>query len=282
MIKMKLIMKLKNILIGIGLITSLQGVQSCIDDRGNYSYISNEELLPVTISGFEDTTVIIRSTLNITPVLENMDDESRYIHLWYAAPSVTAGFTPQRDTLSLEKDLSFEVTYESGTYNLVYELRDPKLDIYVRKQVLMTVQSDVSTGWYVMKEENGETDIDYISMDGKKIENLITASGQERLKGKPVKMAYQSSRYTPVIQNPDGTTTRLNNKRAFHVFSDQDIKIFNADNMALFYNYEDYFYEVPEVCKPENCGMYSTDFYAINAGKVYSIYGMSPNSGMLG
>ena len=121
-------MKLKNILIGIGLITSLQGVQSCIDDRGNYSYISNEELLPVTISGFEDTTVIIRSTLNITPVLENMDDESRYIHLWYAAPSVTAGFTPQRDTLSLEKDLSFEVTYESGTYNLVYELRDPKLD----------------------------------------------------------------------------------------------------------------------------------------------------------
>lgn len=202
-------MKLKNILIGIGLITSLQGVQSCIDDRGNYSYISNEELLPVTISGFEDTTVIIRSTLNITPVLENMDDESRYIHLWYAAPSVTAGFTPQRDTLSLEKDLSFEVTYESGTYNLVYELRDPKLDIYVRKQVLMTVQSDVSTGWYVMKEENGETDIDYISMDGKKIENLITASGQERLKGKPVKMAYQSSRYTPVIQNPDGTTTQV-------------------------------------------------------------------------
>ena len=48
-------MKLKNILIGIGLITSLQGVQSCIDDRGNYSYISNEELLPVTISGFEPT-----------------------------------------------------------------------------------------------------------------------------------------------------------------------------------------------------------------------------------
>lgn len=30
-----------------------------------------------------------------------------------------------------------------------------------------------------MKEENGETDIDYISMDGKKIENLITASGQD-------------------------------------------------------------------------------------------------------
>lgn len=275
-------MKLKNILIGLGLLMLFQGTQSCIDDRGNYSYISKEELLPVTISGFEDTTVVIRSTLNITPVLENMDDEARYIHLWYAAPSVTAGFAPQRDTLSLEKDLSFEVTYESGTYNLVYEVRDPKLDIYVRKQVLMTVQSDVSTGWYVMKEENGETDIDYISMDEEKIENLITTFGQKRLKGKPVKMVYQSSRYTPVIQNPDGTTTQLVNKKAFHVFSDQDIKIFNADNMDLFYNYEDYFYEVPEVCKPQNCGMISSDFYAINAGKVYSIYGMSSNSGMLG
>ena len=243
-------MKLKNILIGLGLLMLFQGTQSCIDDRGNYSYISKEELLPVTISGFEDTTVVIRSTLNITPILENMDDESRYIHLWYAAPSVTAGFAPQRDTLSLKKELSFDVTYESGTYNLVYELRDPKLD--------------------------------YISMNEEKIENLITTFGQKRLKGKPVKMVYQSSRYTPEIQNPDGTTTQLVNKKAFHVYSDQDIKIFNADNMDLFYNYEDYFYEVPETCKPENCGMISSDFYAINAGKVYSIYGMSSNSGMLG
>ena len=48
-------------------------------------------------------------------------------------------------------------------------------------------------------------------------------------------MAYQSSRYTPVIQNPDGTTTQLVNKKAFHIYSDQDIKIFNADNMDLFY-----------------------------------------------
>ncbi|WP_158582599.1 PKD-like family lipoprotein [Odoribacter sp. AF15-53] len=275
-------MKLKNILIGLGLLALFQGTQSCIDDRGNYDYMDKDVLLPVTISGFEDTTVVIRSTLNITPVLENMDDESRYIHLWYAAPSMTAGFAPQRDTLSLKKELSFDVTYESGTYNLVYELRDPKLDIYVRKQVLMTVQSDVSTGWYVMKEENGETDIDYIAMDGDKIENLITSFGQQRLKGKPIKMVYQSSRYTPSVQNPDGTTTNLVNKKAFHVFSDQDIKIFNADNMDLFYNYEDYFYEVPEKCQPQNCGIISTDFYAINAGKVYSIYGMSSNSGMLG
>ena len=113
MIKMKLLMKLKNILIGLGLLMLFLGTQSCIVYRVNYIYISKEELLPVTISGFEDTTVVIRSTLNITPVLENMDDEARYIHLWYAAPSVTAGFAPQRDTLSLEKDLSFEVTYES-------------------------------------------------------------------------------------------------------------------------------------------------------------------------
>lgn len=275
-------MKLKNIFIFLGLITFLQGVQSCIDDRGNYDYIDLKTLLPVTISGFEDTTVVMRSTLCITPILEGMDDESRYVHLWYAAPSVTAGSAPQRDTLSLSRELSFDVTYESGTYNLVYELRDPKRDIYVQKRVLMTVQSDISAGWYVMKEENDETDIDYITMDGVKIENLILSSGQERLAGKPVKMAYQSSRYTPVVTNPDGTKTKLVNKKAFHVFSDRDIKIFNADNMGLFYNYEDYFYEVPDERKPQNCGFYSTDLYVINAGKVYTLYGMSPNSGMLG
>lgn len=275
-------MKLKNIFMFLGLITFLQGVQSCIDDRGNYDYIDLKTLLPVTISGFEDTTVIMRSTLHITPILDGMDDESRYVHLWYAVPSVTAGFAPQRDTLSLEKELSFNVTYESGKYYLVYELRDPKRDIYIQKRVLMIVQSDLSAGWYVMKEENDETDIDYITMDGTKIENLILSSGQERLMGKPVKMAYQSERYTPVITNPDGTVTKLENKKAFHVFSDRDIKIFNADNMGLFYNYEDYFYEMPAERRPQNCGYFSMDFFAINAGKVYSIYGMSSNSGMLG
>ena len=85
MIKMELFMKLKNILIGLGLFMLFHVTQSCIDDRGNYDYMDKEVLLPVTISGFEDTTVVIRSILNIDPVLNNMDDESRYTHLWYAA-----------------------------------------------------------------------------------------------------------------------------------------------------------------------------------------------------
>lgn len=105
MIKMELFMKLKNILIGLGLFMLFHVTQSCIDDRGNYDYMDKEVLLPVTISGFEDTTVVIRSILNIDPVLNNMDDESRYTHLWYAAPSVTAGFAPKRDTLSREKKI---------------------------------------------------------------------------------------------------------------------------------------------------------------------------------
>lgn len=276
-------MRLRNILIALVMAVLLQGVYSCIDDKGNYSYIDKETLFPVTISGFEDTTVVMRTVLNIDPVLNNMDDTSRYIHLWYALPTNVAGYTPKRDTLSLERKLSFTVTYETGTYKLVYELRDPKLDIYTYKDVRLTVQSDLGAGWYILKEENGETDIDYVTEEGVLKENLLASSGQERLKGKPVKMYYQSSRYSVDVENPDGTVTRLSNQRAFHVLSDQDMRTFNADNMGVFYDYEHYFYETPEVCRPQNFGAGgSYYYYAINAGKLHSLYTMSANNGKLG
>lgn len=275
-------MKTKNIFWGSVVLMLLSGLWSCIDDRGNYDYIGMDELFPVRISGFEDTAVVMRTRLKISPVLTGMDNEARYTHLWYAAPSVTAGFAPQRDTLSQTKDLDFEVTYESGTYNLVYELRDPKLDIYARKQVLLTVSSDVAGGWYVLKDQNDETDFDYLLMDGTKKADVLRAAGNQQLKGKAVKIVYQSGRYTPQITNPDGTVTTLSNKKALHVLSDSYLKVFNADNLELFKNFEGFFYETPAECKPQNCGYIGTDYYLMNAGKMYSIYGMSQNIGMCG
>lgn len=266
---------------------------SCINDLGNYEYTSPEELLPVTISGYGDTTAVIGSDLVIHPVLNNLDDENRYIYLWWAAHSQTAGFAPQRDTLAQTRDLSVTIRMEAGTYNLVFEVRDPKLDIYVRKQVLLTVSaSDITTGWYVLKDINDETDFDYISADETIIPDVlrnlaarqdivngpVTVGGQQ-LQGKAVKIVRQGTRYYHQVTNADGTVTTLANQRALHILSDRDFKTFNSDNIYLFKEFEDGFYEAPQERKPQNILFFSTDLYAINAGKLYSIYGMSANVG---
>ena len=161
-------MKLKNIFIVLGLAVMFSGLQSCVDDRGNYDYIGADELIPVTIAGLKDTTVLMRWTLHITPTLKNMGDETRYSHLWYAIPKNVFGYIPQRDTLSRGKELNFEVSYESGNYRLIYEIRDTLLDVYKKEEVTMTVQSNIGTGWFVLKDVNEKTDFDYVSLKGKR------------------------------------------------------------------------------------------------------------------
>lgn len=275
-------MKLKNIFIVFGLAVMFSGLQSCVDDRGNYDYMGTDELIPVTIVGLKDTTVLMRSTLHITPTLKNMGDETRYSHLWYAIPKNVFGYIPQRDTLSRGKELNFEVSYESGNYRLIYEIRDTLLDVYKKEEVTMTVQSNIGTGWFVLKDINEKTDFDYVNLKGQKIENVIAGAGRETLNGRAVKIAFQSESYTPVIENPDGTSTQLQNKKAFFVLSDRDMKIFNADNMDLFKNFDNSFYEAPEIRQPQNCVYNFWNVFLINAGKAYSINGFSMNSGIFG
>ncbi|WP_292265421.1 PKD-like family lipoprotein [Butyricimonas sp.] len=274
-------MRLKNILVGLSWIL-VSGLHSCVDDRGNYDYTDVDELIPITISGLEDTTVMMRSVLHIVPELGNIKDEARYSYLWYTIPKNVFGYIPRRDTLSREKELNVEITYESGNYHLIYEIRDTLLDVYTNKDVTMVVQSNIGKGWYVLKDVNEKTDFDYVNLKGEKTENLIAEAGEEALLGKAVKIVFQGELYTPVIENPDGTSTQLDNKKAFFVLSEQDMKIFNADNMNLFKTFEECFYEAPGVRRLQNCVYNSWNDYLINDGKIYSICGQSMNSGMFG
>lgn len=273
------IMKKMNISGLIGIFLLLTGFYGCIDDRGNYDYLSREEVMPVSIDGLQDTTVEIMSVLKIAPVITGMTDESKYSYLWYAANSQTAGLAPTRDTLSLTRDLEFPVTYESGTYNLVFEIRDKETDVYVRKGVLMTVASVFAHGWYVLKDENGQTDFDFINGEGGSTPNVIRSFGRQPLPGIGKKIFYQSGGYYHQVEQADGTIVTLVNKKVMHVLTDRDLNILNADNMEIFKTYDEAFYEAPVRHAPQNCCNYSRDVYLINAGKMHSIYGMSANIG---
>jgi len=48
-------------------------LNSCIDDKGNYVYDDLENVMPVTIDGIRDTTIMINTVLRIEPVVQNTD-----------------------------------------------------------------------------------------------------------------------------------------------------------------------------------------------------------------
>ncbi|MEG2340856.1 MAG: PKD-like family lipoprotein [Odoribacter sp.] len=273
-------MKVKHIILGMGCLLFLISQHSCIDDRGSFAFQSGEEMMPVKITEMKDTTVDIMENLKIEPEITGLEEGREYSYLWYAASSVTAGVAPQRDTLSQERNMDFTVKYESGTYNLVFEVRDVEHNIYARTQLLMTVASKFAYGWYVLKEEANKTDIDFVLPDGTVKSNVIRTLGMEPLDGKPMALGYQPQRYYHQIDNSDGTVTTLANKKAIFVLSGNDLRILNADNMSVFKpSFSECFYEPPLEKRPQNIHTAYGDAYLINAGKMYSIYGMSRNIG---
>lgn len=257
---------------------------SCVNDTGNYTYLSAEDVLPIDIIGLqEDLSVIQGERLQISPNIEKMDDPARYTYIWYVTEAQTAGALPIKRNIGNEKTLDVKINLDAGSYLLNFMVMDEKKDIYKRKQVKLEVRaSNISTGWYVLKDQNNETDFDYIDSEGTIYADVL-AKGGNQLKGKAVGMSYQSGRYYHNLVSNTGVITKLTNQKVFHVLSTEDIRTFNAQNMLLFKKYEEEFYSLPSVCNPQGVISQNTDgnVFLLNAGKLHSIYGMSPNIGKL-
>lgn len=275
-------MKIKYILFAIIIITGIW--TSCVEDPGNYDYKTKEELLPVEITSLESSYVILQAEkLAITPEFIKMDNENRYSYLWYTI-SQSGGQIPVRDTLAQTKDLDVVVKLKAGTYKLYFEVRDLQLDIYINATSSLEVtQSNITGGWFILKDENDETDFDYINLKGEMTKNVLqNISIDKQLKGKAKKIIYQSSRYYHQQVNEDGTVTLLTNQRAYHIVSDKEYKTFNAANLSIFKEYEEQFYSFPGAGIADVGYDGSSNLYTINTNKIYSIYGYSSNVGKYG
>ena len=277
-------MKKINITIRLFILTLL--ASSCVNDLGNYNYISPEELLPISISGLKDTTIIINTELDITPVIANMDNESQYEYLWFVAPTTTAGSLPVRDTLAQTRNLSVKIQKVPASYFLTFMVLDKKKDIYAYQRVTLTVSgTTVTSGYYILKDSNDETDFDYITKTGEMTPNVLKeVVGGMQLKGKAVQVEYQGSYYCHENVLPDGTVQLLTGQRAIHILSDKDMKTFNAATMLLFKDFESEFYNFNEVVgrTPQHFRVGSDAIYLINGNNVHNCYTMASHTGRFG
>ncbi|NLI36263.1 MAG: hypothetical protein GX416_07120 [Bacteroidales bacterium] len=247
-------------------------VCGCYDDKGNYNYMSENELMPVGISAIDSISVKTQSALNITPKLTN-DDTSRYTYLWYTLDKSNP-YT--RDTLSTQHDLSINCNLSVGNYTLYYQVKDPRKNIYKSVNTPLTVTAtDINAGWYVLKAKDGFTDVDYFSLSGAMKANLLTdVVKTEKLQGTPVSMIYIPSNYNHAVTNPDGTTTILYNQSAYHIVANKDMVTLNANDLTVFKRLNDEFYETPSNINLQGIQQdsYNTQ-YLINDGHLHFQYG---------
>lgn len=256
---------------------------ACIDDEGNYNYIDANSIFPVEIEGLcSDTSILKGETLRLSPIIIN-DDSSRYTYSWYIMDYDAQGFLPRQWDLSTEKDLEWTANLDPATYRLNFRVYDKQQDLFVRHEIIINITAaPMTSGWYILKDDGQNTDLDYISQTTERYNNILTGYG-ENIPGTAIMMAYQNGRYYHNITNNDGSVTTKSNLSVYHILTSEDIRTYDAKDFTLYKTFEEQFYGNSEICHPQ-CILYgsSATTVLLNNGKAYKINGMSANIGKYG
>lgn len=224
-----------SILVAVGLFAA-----SCYDDKGNYDYTTIGEIV---VTGMEESYSVVTAfdTLHISPQFEGKEN---YDCLWTMYPNLSADAVP--DTLSTMPDLEYPVTHEPNTYTLVLTVIS-KLNgdrQYFTSEV--EIRSEYSVGCYILKEVEGQTDIDLYSPEFELAPDILHSTSS-RVAGRPLSFALCSEQ---TILDENGIMNT--GVKTIWICADEDVRNLRLDNMEPLYDIHSMFIEEPEGEQPQN------------------------------
>lgn len=253
---------------------------SCYEDKGNYDYISEDDAAGVVLGSLEGATVKANEVLKIEPQMKGGEGDN-FSYLWYTLSS--GSYNVKKDTLSQERELNVPINLKEGKYTLYYQVTNKLNGVFRSVEAPLTVTAtDITSGWYVMKEIDGGTDFDYYSLDGKKtVNDFMTSSlGMQPMKGSPVGMVFLDASYNHEEEGADGKVTKETGLSAYHIMSTHDFITLNGSDFSLLKNLQQEFYETPSSINfsylfidssLREQGYTSDDCYLINNGKLHAM-----------
>lgn len=265
---------MKRIIAYISLATALF-FASCTEDKGNYDYVDRTDIIDVKISDIdpEGYEVALGDVLNITPTVTGLKPGREYSYEWYINSENPHGGGYVSKSLANTLELDAEVAaVPTINYFLYFKVTDVERNVYADYQTRLKVSaSTLTTGWYVVKELDGMTDVDYCKMTtGEVMPDILSrlAVDDYRLKGSPVSIVYQGSKYNINQVQEDGTT-KIIEAKALHVISTEDMVSFDAELLTKYTDLEEQFYMYPGVWNPQ-FAYYAGGMYLINDGELYT------------
>lgn len=222
------------------LFLSVLCLTGCYEDKGNYDY---NPIPPIELSGLEPeyTVYAMVDVLDIVPQFAGKEDCDCLWTLFLAG-------NPQAevDTLSTEPDLHHKVVESSGTYTLVLTITNRKTGDKQLFQSSVTVQTEYATGCYILKEVDGQTDVDLMTPNQDLLENIL-AGNETRIAGKPRSFVVCSD--INYVDEEGGTHERV---KTVWITSDQDARMLPLENMQPVYDLHTMFYEEQPNESPRN------------------------------
>lgn len=231
---------------------------SCYKDKGNYDY---KEVCVPEVTGIESSyRRALSGRLEITPLLETEDRQYDYMWMYYRKGG------QKIDTLSFEKNLEWTVSLPPAVYKLVFAYRDKlsRITRYVYSE--LTVESEYSRGWYVLKRKGDDTDIDFFSPEFKR-DDLISGTMGRPLKGRPKDLGFIVD--YAWLDEVNGKLIRDN--MSLITISESEVRVIRLEDLKIMADFDALFFEKPTKKAPGKWFGGSEEHGLINDGKVFTV-----------
>jgi hypothetical protein len=255
---------------------------ACINDKGNYTYLSEEEVMPVRISNIETSyNILAARSLVLTPVVEGIDNEDDYEYLWYIYGTGLSR-SGWKDTIGREKTLDYRASIPSGTYQITYRVKNKNTGLCAYFRTDVRVTAEFSRGWFITKEQDNVTDLDLITPDGQVVPDLLRSINGSGVPGRAIKSTYVPYGYNYVQTNPDGTVTLFENQQILFVITESDFHVVSGETLERYATFDESFYELPAVKKPRDVVVGYMCVQLLNDGKLHEMPVLYANAARFG
>lgn len=253
---------------------------SCTKDKGNYDYVGKEI---ISITGVESYYSRITPTerLVIEPVVtSNKDAEFEYF--WGMIKTNGSGSVSVFDTLTKTKNLNYLVEDRAKDWVLIFSAKNKKTGYANLIKVTLNVATEFTKGWYVIKDEAGQTDADLfftpqtIVPGTAKNENIYSVINGKKLEGKAIMFNFFDDYKTNV-------TGVLASTRTLFMVSDKDMSAVDISTLKEIRGFNSIFVGAPAVKAP--AAVLNEPFiaeYIINDGQLHGLSTINANIGQFG
>lgn len=172
---------------------------------------------------------------------------------------------PILDTIGREANLNYNIKAIPGAYILSLHAKHNRTGVTKMYNYVFTSNTPYMSGWYILKEENGKSDLDFFYQGGK-IENWIARNQNGKsLEGKALKVFHM-----PAIK------TSMTSPNLFSVLvaaTDQDVAMYKLEDGSKVMDYENMFFTKPATKKVQNVIRTPAErLILINDNKAYSYF----------
>ncbi len=260
-------------------LTSLFLLEACYDDKGNYSYITLDEVvIDTTGCGIMSAYSIDRyDTMRLAPniylngVLVNNDDSAPLDYVWTIYSNVTSSNTDYTvDTLGYSRVLEAEITRTADNYSILLTVTHQETGVQTYFSVTCTVEESITAGWMLLYEPTdnpGTSDVGLVVnslvkkniVTEKEFWNLYSASNGAPVNGNPVRIMH-----TLVSMTDDEVV----------IATDKNLVGVNQATFEKTLDFGDFFYQEPDNCDIGYYGVGGTTSRSelvINDNKVYTV-----------